>query len=265
MTDRGAPSDVPALALRGVGRRFGGLVAVADVTLGVAPGERRAILGPNGAGKTTLFNLIAGDIRPTSGAVVLFGQDVTRLPPHRRIRRGIARTYQTALLFDGLTVADNLYLALRGAGRGRMGMVRPGPADRLRARARELAAEVGLASAIATPVAALSHGERRQLDLGMALAPRPRLLMLDEPAAGLSPGERGRLTELLVGLDPGITVLLIEHDMDVALRVADAVTVMHDGRIIADGRPEEIRASKIVQDVYLGRAGAERDAGDPRP
>ena len=246
------PSGAPVLQLRGVGRRFGGLVAVADLSLEVAGGERRAILGPNGAGKTTLFNLIAGEFRPTTGRVLLFGEDVTRLPAHRRMRRGLTRTYQTALLFGGLTVADNLYLALRGPASARMSLRRPGPDDRYRARARELAVTVGLTGVLETKAAALSHGERRQLELGMALAGQPRLLMLDEPAAGLSPGERGRLTELLLALDPAITVLLIEHDMDVALRVADRVTVMHDGRTIAEGSPAEIRASKTVQDVYLG-------------
>ena len=253
MLANGAGRDgARALELRGVGRRFGGLVAVDGVTLGVAAGERRAIIGPNGAGKTTLFNLIAGEFRPTTGHVLLFGEDVTRLPAHLRIRRGLTRTYQTALLFGGLPAADNLYLALRGRAPHRMSVRRPGPDDPYRARARELAAVVGLGGALETKAAALSHGERRQLELGMALAGAPRLLMLDEPAAGLSPGERIRLTDLLLALDPAITVLLIEHDMDVALRVADRVTVMDDGQIIADGAPDEIRGSKTVQDVYLG-------------
>ena len=251
-----APTGAPALQLRDVGRRFGGIVAVAGVTLSVPAGQRRAVIGPNGAGKTTLFNLIAGEFRPTAGRVVLFGEDVTRLRPHQRIRRGLTRTYQTAVLFGGLTVADNLYLAVRGVRAGRMSFRRPRADDPDRARARGLASRVGLAGVLESKAAALSHGERRQLELGMALAGEPRLLMLDEPAAGLSPGERVRLTDLLLGLDPAITVLLIEHDMDVALRVADAVTVMHNGRAIADGRPEEIRASATVQEVYLGTGAA---------
>ncbi len=250
-TTRGGGS-APALSLQGVTRRFGGLTAVDGVSLTVAPGERRAILGPNGAGKTTLFNLIAGDFPPTAGRVLLFGEDVTRLPPRLRVRRGLTRTYQTAHLFTGLTTLDNLYLAVRGVAPGRMSPRRPGRGDPSLARARELAARVGLDGALGASVGALSHGEQRQLELGMALAGNPRLLMLDEPAAGLSPAERAILTDLLLGLDPAITVLLIEHDMDVAFRVADRVTVMHDGRVIADGAPEEIRASQTVQDVYLG-------------
>ncbi|MCC6313948.1 MAG: ATP-binding cassette domain-containing protein, partial [Thermomicrobiales bacterium] len=197
-------------------------------------------------------NLIAGDLRPTSGRVLLFGDDVTRLPTERRIRRGLTRTYQTALLFDGLTVADNLFVALRGRRAGRMSLRRPRADDADRRRARELAESVGLADVLAAKAADLSHGERRQLELGMALAGEPRLLLLDEPAAGLSPGERGRLSELLLALDPAISVLLIEHDLDVALRVAKRVTVMHEGRIIAEGSPDEIRANRAVQDVYLG-------------
>lgn len=250
------PSPTSALELLGVSRRFGGIVAVAELSLTVPGGERRAILGPNGAGKTTLFNLIAGEFRPSAGRVVLFGADVTRLRPHQRIRLGLTRTYQTALLFSGLTVADNLFLAVRGCSSGRMSFRRPAPADAALGRVRELAATTGLDQALGRKAGALSHGERRQLELGMALAGSPRLLMLDEPAAGLSPGERSRLTELLLGLDPAITVLLIEHDMDVALRVAQAVTVMYNGRIIAEGTPGAIRGSKTVQDVYLGASGS---------
>ena len=249
-------SGAPALHLEGVGRRFGGLVAVNDVSLAIEPGERRAILGPNGAGKTTLFNLISGDYRPTSGRVILFGEDVTRLPPRKRVWRGLTRTYQSALLFLGLSTLDNLYLAVRGVAPRRMSMVRPGHDDRYLGRARELATQVGLEGVMHAKVGELSHGEQRQLELGMALAGNPQLLTLDEPAAGLSPGERGRLTELLLALDSSITVLLIEHDMDVAFRIARRITVMHEGRIMAEGSPEEIRDSREVQQVYLGEHGA---------
>ncbi len=245
-----------ALRLRAVERRFGGLRAVQSVSFGVEQGERRAILGPNGAGKTTLFNLIAGDLRPSAGSITLFGTDVTQLPPHRRARRGLTRTYQAAHCFGGLTVADNLFLARRGAQPGRMSLVRPGPADEGRKRARALAADVGLAHACDALVGTLSHGEQRQLELGMAIAGEPRMIMLDEPAAGLSPGERSRLTDLLLALDPAITLLLIEHDMDIALRIAHVVTVMHDGAVLATGSPAEIRASKAVHDLYLGATGA---------
>jgi len=243
---------VPALRLQGVGRRFGALQAVQDVDLDIAQGERRAILGPNGAGKTTLFNVVAGDYAPTSGRVFLFGEDVTRLPAQLRTRRGLGRTYQTVLLFGGLTVADNLYLAVRGVRPGRFSVVRPGQDDRHRGRAAEIAELVGLAAVAETLVSQLAHGQLRQLELGMALASDPRLLMLDEPAAGLSPSERQSLSHLLAGLPRSITVVLIEHDMDVALALADRVTVMHQGRVIAEGTPAEIQADATVQAIYLG-------------
>ncbi len=245
---------VPALLLRGVGRRFGALQAVHAVDLEVSQGERRAILGPNGAGKTTLFNVVAGDYAPTSGRVFLFGEDVTRLPAQLRTRRGLGRTYQTVLLFGGLSVADNLFLAARGVRPGRFSVVRPGPDDRHRAKAAEMAELVGLADVAETLVNQLAHGQLRQLELGMALASDPRLLMLDEPAAGLSPGERQSLSRLLAGLPHTITVVLIEHDMDVALALADRVTVMHQGRVIADATPAEIQADATVQAIYLGHA-----------
>lgn len=244
-----------ALQLEGVGRRFGGLHAVKDVTLSIARGDRRAILGPNGAGKTTLFNLIAGDYKATSGRVLFFGDDVTYLAPRKRARRGLARTYQTALLFQGLSVVDNLYLAVRGVKPLRMSMLRPGRRDANVAVSHALAERVGLGTVSDALVGELSHGQQRQLELGMALASDPRLLMLDEPAAGLSPGERSTLTQLLHRLDPEITVLLIEHDMDVAFAVAQRVTVMHEGRVIADGSPAQIREDQTVQAVYLGEHG----------
>ena len=243
---------VPALRLQGVGRRFGALQAVQDVDLDIAQGERRAILGPNGAGKTTLFNVVAGDYAPTSGRVFLFGEDVTRVPAQLRTRRGLGRTYQTVLLFGGLSVADNLYLAARGPHAGRFSVVRPGARDRHRLHAAEMAELVGLADVADTLVRQLAHGQLRQLELGMALASNPRLLMLDEPAAGLSPGERQSLSRLLAALPRSITVVLIEHDMDVALALADRVTVMHQGRVVADGTPAEISSDAAVQAIYLG-------------
>jgi branched-chain amino acid transport system ATP-binding protein len=243
---------VPALHLQGVGRRFGALQALRDVTMEVAVGERRAILGPNGAGKTTLFNVVAGDYLPTSGSVELFGTDVTHLPPHRRTRLGLARTYQSSMLFMGLTVAQSLFLAIRGAQRGRFDPRRPPADDPGRLRSEEIAGVVHLSDVLKAPVGSLSHGQQRQLELGMALAASPRLLMLDEPAAGLSRGERVFLTSLLRELPREITVILVEHDMDVALAAADRVTVMHEGSIIVEGTPDEIQASRTVQDIYLG-------------
>jgi branched-chain amino acid transport system ATP-binding protein len=242
----------PILRLRGVGRRFGGVVAVSGVDLDVRPGERRAILGPNGAGKTTLFNLISGEFPPTAGTVELFGDDVTALPARKRARLGLSRTFQTSRLFGGLSVDDNLYLAVLGVHDGHFRLVRNAQDAELRERARAMAEEFGLAEKLDTLVSELSHGEQRQLEVGMARAADPQLMMLDEPAAGLSRAERVKLTELLLALDPAITLILIEHDMDVALRVAEWVTMMHDGRVIVEGTPAEIRASELVHDLYLG-------------
>jgi branched-chain amino acid transport system ATP-binding protein len=248
-------SAAPILRLRGVGRRFGGVHAVRDVDLEVRPGERRAILGPNGAGKTTLFNLIAGDFPPSAGTVELFGSDVTRQPPHRRISYGLTRTYQRTNLFAGLTVRDTLYLALMGPERGHFAVRRRrDDEERRRAEAVALIARVGLEGRDDTLVGELSHGEQRQLELAVALAGQPRVVMLDEPAAGLSPGERQLVTDLLLALERDITLVLIEHDMDVALRVAGRVTIMHDGAVVMEGAPDEIRASERVQALYLGSA-----------
>jgi branched-chain amino acid transport system ATP-binding protein len=249
-----AEASAPALRLQGVGRRFGALQALRDVNLEVAVGERRAILGPNGAGKTTLFNVVAGDYLPTSGTVELFGEDVTNLPPYRRTRLRLSRTYQTSQLFMGLTVAQSIFLAIRGVQRGRFDPRRPPGDDPGRRRADEIAAMVNLGDVVRAPVGSLSHGQQRQLELGMALAAQPRLLMLDEPAAGLSRGERALLTDLLLRLPREITVVLVEHDMDVALAAADRVTVMHEGTVIVEGSPDEIQGNTTVQDIYLGHA-----------
>ena len=247
-------SAEPILRLRGVGRRFGGLQAVREVDLAVQPGERRAILGPNGAGKTTLFNVIAGEFPPTSGRIELFGRDVTVLPARSRVRLGLTRTYQTSRLFLGLPVEDNLYLSVLGVEGGHLRPVQLPKRDRaLRERARAIAGRVGLQDRLSTPVRDLSHGEQRQLEVGLALAGEPKIMMLDEPAAGLSRGERAKLTDMLLALDRSITLLLIEHDMDVALTVAEYVTMMHEGRIIVEGAPAEIRANQLVHDLYLGR------------
>ena len=246
-------SAEPILRLRGIGRRFGGLRAVDAVDLDVGQGERRAILGPNGAGKTTLFNVISGEFPPSDGTIELFGSDVTHDPPRRRAGMGLARTFQKSRLFLGLTVEDNLYLAALGVHTGHTFPFRSPRRDApLRATARAAAEAVALPHRLGALVGDLSHGEQRQLEVGMARASAPRLMMLDEPAAGLSPTERQTLTGLLLALDPEITLLLIEHDMDVALRVAQRVTIMHDGRIVAEGTPAEIRANQMVHELYLG-------------
>src|SRR5207302_9017355 len=194
-----------ALVLEGVTRTFGALKAIEDVSLSVAAGERRALIGANGAGKTTLFNAITGDFPPTAGRVRFFGEDVTATPPHERIRMGMRRTYQSSLLFRDLTVRDNLFLAVRGVSRNRFSFVRSsrsGPADELLERVR-------LTQVAGHLVAALSHGEQRQLEIGMALAGAPRLILFDEPAAGLSPGERAALVALLRSLPPPMGFVLI--------------------------------------------------------
>jgi branched-chain amino acid transport system ATP-binding protein len=244
----------PTLRLRGVGRRFGGLVACDGVDVVVERGERRAILGPNGAGKTTLFNVICGDIPASTGTVELFGEDVTKRPARYRAKLGLARTYQQSRLFNGLTVEDSIYLSIVGVEGGRLRPVLlPGKEKAIRERARVAAGRVAIQDKLGELVGNLSHGEHRQIAIAMALAAEPKALMLDEPASGLSRGERQLLTELLLSLDRDITLILIEHDMDIALNVAEQVTMMHDGRVIVEGTPDEIRANETVHDLYLGR------------
>jgi branched-chain amino acid transport system ATP-binding protein len=248
----GTVSSGNALELRGVQKMFGALAAISDITMTVGSGERRAVLGSNGAGKTTLFNCVTGDFLPSSGTIRLFGEDVTTFPAHERVRRGLRRTYQISLLFGGLTVADNVYLACRGVSRSRFSMIRPRGGDALLARAEELIEAVNLTAASGTLVANLSYGQQRQLEIALALAGAPRLILFDEPAAGLSPTERGELVRVLTGLPEHIGYVIIEHDMDVALRVAESVTMMHNGTVFKEGTPEEIENDPEVQELYLG-------------
>jgi branched-chain amino acid transport system ATP-binding protein len=244
----------PVLRLEGVSRRFGGLVAVDGVSLTLGPRRRLAVIGPNGAGKTTLFRLIAGDVPPSQGRIFLFGRDVTRLPAHRRARLGLSRTFQISNLFAGLSVLDNVRLAAQAGDPGRwrlFGPVRPG--DRVGLAAMETLERAGIAARAGDRVAELSHGEQRQLEVALALATEPRLLLLDEPAAGLSAGERSRLREMLGSLPDSLPMLLIEHDMTLALSLADEVLCLHNGRPIALGPPDRVRGDPTVQAVYLGR------------
>ena len=243
-----------ALELEAVSRHFGALVALADINLTVKAGERRAVLGSNGAGKTTLFNAITGDFPPTTGRVRLFGEDVTDLPSQERIRRGLRRTYQISLLFNGLSVIDNIYLACRGVSRGRFSLRRPGRSDTAMESAETLLLAVHLDDVKDRPVSELSYGQQRQLEIALALAGAPRLILLDEPAAGLSPTERTDLIEILQSLPEHMGFIIIEHDMDVALRVADSVTMMHNGRIFKEGTPDEIENDPEGQELYLGNA-----------
>ncbi|MBV9490665.1 MAG: ABC transporter ATP-binding protein [Verrucomicrobia bacterium] len=242
-----------AVLLDRVSRRFGGLFAVKEISLNVEPGARLAILGPNGAGKSTLFNLITGDLRPTSGRIELFSRDVTRQPAFRRSRAGVTRTYQVSALFTELDVAHNLYLGLLGSSKRRCDPIRQVQRDKARLqRAEGIARAMGLENRFRSPVAELSHGERRQLELGLALAGNPRIILLDEPAAGLSPAERNQLRILLSELPRTVTLVLVEHDMDIALRVADRVAVLDNGRLVAEGDPQGITTNPLVQEIYLG-------------
>jgi branched-chain amino acid transport system ATP-binding protein len=241
-----------ALVLEGVTRQFGALRAIDDVSFTVAAGERRAVLGANGAGKTTLFNAITGDFPPTAGRVVFFGEDVTALPPYERIRRGLRRTYQSSLLFRELTVRDNLFLAVRGVNSGRLGFLQPRRLHPSRAATTDLLDRVRLSHLADVQVASLSHGQQRQLEIGMALAGAPRLILFDEPAAGLSPVERRELVLLLGAFPPHMGFVLIEHDLDIALRVVERVTVMHNGRVLKHGTPDQIENDPEVQSIYMG-------------
>jgi branched-chain amino acid transport system ATP-binding protein len=241
-----------ALVLEGVTRTFGALRAVDGVSLTVAAGERRAIIGANGAGKTTLFNVITGDFPVTAGRVRFFGEDVTGWPAHDRIRQGLRRTYQSSLLFRDLSVEDNLFLAVRGVARGRFSLLRTRVAHASRAATRDLLERVRLTGVAAQPVAVLSHGQQRQLEIGMALAGAPRLILFDEPAAGLSPAERRELVMLLTALPAHMGFVLIEHDLEIALRVVERVTVMHEGRVLKEGTPAEIESDAEVQAIYMG-------------
>jgi branched-chain amino acid transport system ATP-binding protein len=251
--DKGQPSAVLALNLSNVSKAFDGLRAVDGVNLAVAAGERRAIIGPNGAGKTTLFSLISGEIKPTEGSIHLFGQDLTRLPPHRRAALGLARTYQITNLFPRLTALENCLLAVQAQTPAKLHLHRA--LSRYKhhfARARSLLEAVGLQGRENEAVRNLSHGEQRQLEVALALAGAPKLLLLDEPTAGLSPAESHMMTALLKKLDPAITLLVIEHDMDVAFELTDRITVLHYGKVIADGIGHEVKSNAVVQEIYLG-------------
>jgi branched-chain amino acid transport system ATP-binding protein len=251
MTD----SPTLALSLSKVSKSFDGLRALDGVSLAVAPGERRAIIGPNGAGKTTLFSLISGEIKPTSGQIHLFGHELTRLPPHRRAALGLARTYQITNLFPRLTALENCLLAVQALTPAKFHLHQPLAryTDHF-ARACGLLDAIGLREKENETVRNLSHGEQRQLEIALALAGDPKVLLLDEPTAGLSPAESQLMTSLLRKLDPAITLLVIEHDMDVAFELTDRITVLHYGRIIADGIGHEVKTDPVVREIYLGSA-----------
>ena len=247
----------PALAADHLCRRFRGLTAVADVSLRVAPGARFGIIGPNGAGKTTLFNLLSGELRPTTGSVALFGRDITALRTYRRAALGLGRTFQITRIFSDLTVLENLTLALHGLSRSKLSLLRPWRSYRaMTAEAAELAASFGLAQRLEAVAADLSHGEVRELEVLLALALKPRVLLLDEPAAGLSPAERVDIQTLLTSLPAELTLVMIEHDIDVLRGVVDSVAVLHLGALVVQGSMRDIQDDERVRELYLGGAAA---------
>ena len=243
-----------AISLRNVSRNFGGIRAVADISFDVSDGERLTIIGTNGAGKSTLFNLIAGYYKVSSGKIDIFGTEVSNLPARKRNDLGVARTFQTSKLFPGLTVRENLFIALYKSKdfKHKKWFGIPSKDEEFKRLTDEALAKSDLLDRADSKVADLSYGQGRQLEVAMALITKPKILMLDEPAAGLSPKERARLVEFLKELDKEVTLLLIEHDMSVALAVADRVIVMHDGTIFTQGTADEIRASQEVRELYLG-------------
>lgn len=247
------PDQTHALAVKNISKNFGGVHAVRPTDFVVPVGERRALIGPNGAGKTTLFNLITGELKPDSGEINIFGTDITRKSIQQRSRLGLGRTYQISQLFLELSVEENLFLAGKTSKKFGFQFAKPWKkyGDE-RKWASEVATQVGLENHMQEKVSEISHGMQRQLEVGMAMAMRPRLIMLDEPAAGLSPSERVILTGLIKNLPEEVTLILIEHDMEVVLGIAERITVMNRGSIIAEGTPQEIRQNQEVQDVYLG-------------
>jgi branched-chain amino acid transport system ATP-binding protein len=245
--------EVPILELKKLSKSFGGLQATNNVTLRIMAGDRKAIIGPNGAGKTTLFNLITGIYPVSSGQVLLFGQDVTRWPSHQRTALGMARTFQVTSLFPGLTVLDNVLLAIEGLRPSKFVMWRFMSSYKdAYAKAYKLLEQAGFLDRKDTEVRNLSHGEQRQLEIVLGLASDPKILLLDEPAAGLSSGESTEMAHFLLKLDPNLAILLIEHDMDVVFDVADEISVLHFGELLETGTPEQIKKSPRVQEIYLG-------------
>ena len=242
-----------ALAVKALSKSFGGLRVTADVNLTVEPGERRLIIGPNGAGKTTLFNLITGEIAPDGGSIVLFDRDITRVPSHRRPHLGMARTYQIITLFANDTILRNVALALLGLSPLRWSPLKD--VDRqhdIVARARTALARVGLEHIAHRPLAQTSYGERRRVEIAMALAQNPKVLLLDEPFAGLSIDERRDVQELLRGIPRDVTIVMIEHNMDVALDFAERITLLHFGEVVVEGTRAEVVADPRTREVYLG-------------
>ncbi|MFL6564779.1 MAG: ABC transporter ATP-binding protein [Burkholderiales bacterium] len=241
------------LELRSVTKRFGGVVATDNVALEVAQGEVHALIGPNGAGKTTLIGQMSGSLHTDVGTIRFLEKDVTALRQHERVRLGLARSYQITSIFKRFTVLDNLALAVQARSGSSFSFWRPVAVEAaLFDEARAISVEIGLAERLDVRAGNLAHGEQRALEVGLALATRPRLVLLDEPMAGMGPEESQRMISLIGRIRAGVTVLLVEHDMDAVFRLADRITVLVNGRVIASGRPAEIRADKDVRRAYLG-------------
>jgi branched-chain amino acid transport system ATP-binding protein len=241
------------VTVEGLSKSFEGVQALLDVSFSVEKGERLVIIGPNGAGKTTLFNLITGEIFPTLGRVSLFEQDVTHLPPHRRTHLGIARTFQITNLFPNLSLYENIFLAVLGVNPQKFKIHQTVSSCKdIFAKIERLLADWDLQEYKNILVKNLSYGVQRQIEVIMALSSGARILLLDEPTSGLPPAETGTLTSMILGLDPNVTLIIIEHDMDVAFRLAHTMIVLHQGAIIASGPPEKIKADPKVKEIYLG-------------
>ena len=245
------------LKVAGLAKRFGGIVATDDLSLDVVPGELHAVIGPNGAGKTTLIAQLSGQLMPDSGRIHFAGNDITTLPTYRRSRLGLARSFQITSLFLDLSVLDNVALAVQAHAGHSFRFWRDARSEpELREPARAALARVGLSARADLPASLLSHGEHRQLELAMALAGGPRMLLLDEPMAGMGPEESAGMVAMLRALKRELTILLVEHDMEAVFALADRITVLVYGRVIATGSPAEIRANPQVRDAYLGEAEA---------
>jgi branched-chain amino acid transport system ATP-binding protein len=250
-------APAPLLRLDGLRKRFGGIAVTDDVSLDLVEGEIHAVIGPNGAGKTTLINQVSGTLAPDSGRVVFAGLDVTRFPMPRRVRAGLARTFQVTSVLPGFSALENVALAAQAREGSSFRFFRPAAAESLLNRAAQAALDaVGLGDRAAVPAGALSHGEKRQLELAAALATRPRLLLLDEPLAGAGPEETERLIALLRRLKSDYTILLVEHDMQAVFALADRISVLVYGRVIATGDSAAIRANAKVRAAYLGEDDA---------
>jgi branched-chain amino acid transport system ATP-binding protein len=241
------------LSLRSLSKRFGGVVAVDGVTLDVAAGEVHALIGPNGAGKTTLIHQISGSLACDQGQIVFLGNDLTKTKAHERVRAGLARSYQITSIFRRFSVLDNLALAVQARSGSSFSFWRPVAAEAaLFDEARRIASQVNLTQKVDSVASTLAHGEQRALEVGLALATRPKLLLLDEPMAGMGPEESNRMIELIGRIRAEVAVLLVEHDMDAVFRLADRISVMVNGRLIATGFPEQIRMNAQVRKAYLG-------------